>query len=180
MVVKAHGPAVRGPPHFWRTGNPFFACTYGIATSPAYCPTTPATTPVEWRKRPRCRYHRGPNTTTCKGGCHVQAPSYVAAQARQAREAIPRLPPLRPRRRRLGEEDPRQAALLRSVGRPRRRPGEVPRAEGRPARRQEAARDERGRHHGQGRLQPVPHRQTGPRGRWRTVPAHLARLQGGL
>ena len=38
----------------------------------------------------------------------------------------------------LGQEDPRQDALLRPVGRPRRRPGEVPGAEGRPARRPQA------------------------------------------
>src|ERR1022692_982004 len=45
---------------------------------------------------------------------------------RQAREAQSELPPVPARKRLLGEEDPRQDALLRTVGRSRRRARKVP------------------------------------------------------
>src|SRR5262249_39448963 len=78
-------------------------------------------------------------------------------------------PTARPRNGPLGEEDPRQDALLRDVGRPRRRPGELPRTEGRSARRPQAPRGHRG-HHRQGTGQSLPERQASLGERQRTVP----------
>ena len=110
---------------------------------------------------------------------HVRRSSYHAP-LRQAPspQALPRLPALPACRRRLGQEDPRQDALLRPVGRSRRRPGEVPGTEGRPARRPQAPPRPGGRD-GEGRGQRLPEREEGAAGRRRTVPAHLRRLQAG-
>src|SRR5262249_47930360 len=66
---------------------------------------------------------------------HVRTPFYRAPCFRQACLAVPGLPPVRACLWAMGQENPGQDALLRRVGRSRRRPARVPRTEGRPARR---------------------------------------------
>ena len=80
----------------------------------------------------------------------------------------------------LGQEDPRQAALLRPVGRPRRRPGEVPGAEGRPARRPQAPARTPTALTVKDAGQRLPERQAGPGGRRRAVAADVGRLQASV
>jgi hypothetical protein len=55
-------------------------------------------------------------TPGCRSSHHVRAPFYRAGPLRQAGQALSRLPPHRPPRRRLVQEDSRQAVLLRPVG----------------------------------------------------------------
>jgi hypothetical protein len=75
--------------------------------------------------------------------------------------AAARLPAVPARHAALGQKNPRQAALLRPVGRPGRRPGQVPRPKRGPARRPDAARAGR-RLHGPRPAQPLPNRQAPP------------------
>ena len=86
------------------------------------------------RSRPTVLYTC--SDTRLRRSPHAYTSSY---RARQAKQALPGLPPVPARHRPMGQEDQGQDALLRAVGRPRRRPGEVPGTEGRAARRAEAA-----------------------------------------
>src|SRR5262245_57198347 len=104
-------------------------------------PFTPDTTPARIKKKwpavdAAGREHR---VVLSREYHRVRQPFYTRAPGKQATKALPRLPTLCPRRRLLGQKDPWQVALLRPLGRPRRRPGKIPGAEGRPARRPHAA-----------------------------------------
>jgi hypothetical protein len=70
-----------------------------------------------------------PQRLSSRSRRHIQTPFYRAQSVRQARQAVPRVPADCAPRRCLVQEDQGQITLLRSVGRSRCRPGEVPRTE---------------------------------------------------
>src|SRR5262249_48290704 len=104
---------------------------------------------------------------------------YRQARPKQTRQALRRLPTLSARRRRLGEEDPGEDALFRTVGGPRRFAREIPGAERRPARWAEAPRVHRGAD-GEGSVQPLPEREASPGGHGRAVPALVGGVRADL
>src|SRR5262249_40710446 len=111
--------------------------------------------------------------------CHDRHPFYCRAGPKQTRKAVPRVPALPPRHQAVGEENARQAALLRPVGRPRRRARQVPRGEGHAARRA-GSEGRPGGNHRAGLVQLVLEPETTTRGRRRTLAPNLERLQGRL